>query len=46
MRPFATPGNCYTLAGKEGVMNKRELILYVVIPFNILLILIIYYWFF
>jgi len=27
-------------------MNKRELILYVVIPFNVILFLVIYYWFF
>jgi len=27
-------------------MNTRELILYIAIPFNVILLLIIYYWFF
>jgi len=27
-------------------MSMRDLILYVVIPFNVILILVIYYWFF
>jgi len=27
-------------------MNMRELILYIVVPFNVILLLIIYYWFF
>lgn len=31
---------------KGGAMNKRDLILYIVIPFNVILVLVIYYWWF
>jgi len=33
-------------AKREQAMSMRDLILYVVIPFNVILILVIYYWFF
>lgn len=29
-----------------AAMNKRDLILYIVIPFNVILVLVIYYWWF
>ena len=37
----------YSAKKKMGAaMSKRDLILYVVIPFNVILILVIYYWWF
>lgn len=36
----------YPAAKGGATMTMRDLILYVVVPFNIILILVIYYWFF
>jgi len=44
--PCLPPAFPYSAAKRRRAMNMRELILYIVVPFNVILLLIIYYWFF
>jgi hypothetical protein len=44
--PLPSPGFSVFSAKRRRAMNMRELILYIVVPFNVILLLIIYYWFF
>ena len=37
---------CCGKQNQEATLDKRELMLYIVVPFNVILILIIYYWWF